>query len=993
MSKKGQITLFMVLGLVILFIFGFVLILSNSSTDTTEVEEIYADFLKSVPVKEYATLCIGEATKEGLRLLGNQGGKIYNHQANATSVALAPIYHLNPQPKPIAYGYYVIPYNISGRWYNVSFGIKDRISYPFTGAQNYPYIDLIQKKNVSLLVEPNLLIPTEDPFLPFSKKHPRRSFGYLNQLCDCEGLNKPGSNVASWSCETYDCEYDLSMNLLPVRKSMQDYLQLYIKNKTLECLNISIFRGYNIKVGKPVVSSVIGDTDVSVHVNLPLLINVSGKVYTETLYFYKNEKVRLKLIHELATRLIRDDAKNIFFVPEVHTDYLQDCRLIQGSTKCLRDGMSVTRIRDPGTSTEVTDRYGHDNTLYYYNGRFADIINITDTESELDGKPYSFFYAIENRRPALDLMHETEGSNYDSLYDFVVYEGTELLLEPWGFDPDGDSYGVCKRNEQDCMDYTYQYTGWKAEYEQDFIWDSSGNITGVWLTEAHNPQSMNFTLTNRFDPHKHNDPYISERFFSDYQAQQKFTCRYPSAYPILSSICSDYGNKWETSKAYTQTNRVANYTTNSSDVGPHVVNITIIDNNGLMDWQLIRILVYNVIGPGHPGTDAQAMTPNKIENIRASVEDPYTFKITPLNTRIDGTTHYTWKDYDESPNPRKWGPFADSNGYAVQQLLKNTDNPIGIFTSTGTHNIKLAITNPLVIATFNVEVYNCLPYRNPNSAPYPFNRFAYDLFTDDNIPSTPGFDPEKDFLADHICCSGIGTAPGGTIWGTLKFGGLPCYTFHVPETCGPPGNQPIPPADLVVRSVSGKQLQHIAERPSGIGATTTSPSNAVYVRTFTQACSGSRGNACSGTPIDDWRVKFDCDTRTPINTHKQESCQGIFGTATQYNTCMNDVKTTGKPSASTTFPADTSQCHLFDAGESWEKNVLGTGNGICHKEYKCTKNPGAGDGYKNPGTSTPSAPYTHRCQAGCSNGGCTAAINCVQCPTKCIPQSGDDVCI
>ncbi len=80
-SIKAQVTIFIIVGIVILFVFAGVLyFMKNTVTDKTTAEGV--PIIQSVPtefqpLQTYTENCIRDVSKQGLRLLGQQGGYIY----------------------------------------------------------------------------------------------------------------------------------------------------------------------------------------------------------------------------------------------------------------------------------------------------------------------------------------------------------------------------------------------------------------------------------------------------------------------------------------------------------------------------------------------------------------------------------------------------------------------------------------------------------------------------------------------------------------------------------------------------------------------------------------------------------------------------------------------------------------------------------------------------------------------------------------------------
>ncbi|MBS3169275.1 hypothetical protein J4210_02220 [Candidatus Woesearchaeota archaeon] len=80
-SRKGQVTIFIIIGIAILFIFAGVLyVMKSTVTEQTDAEGV--PIITSVPaefqpLQVYTENCLRDTAKQGLKLLGQQGGYIY----------------------------------------------------------------------------------------------------------------------------------------------------------------------------------------------------------------------------------------------------------------------------------------------------------------------------------------------------------------------------------------------------------------------------------------------------------------------------------------------------------------------------------------------------------------------------------------------------------------------------------------------------------------------------------------------------------------------------------------------------------------------------------------------------------------------------------------------------------------------------------------------------------------------------------------------------
>ena len=88
-SKKGQITIFIIIGIILLFTFAAILYFTQRTAETelrAEVEPVLAEVHQTFrPVQTYTDNCILQVGKRGLKILGEQGGYIYPDLAGSFS--------------------------------------------------------------------------------------------------------------------------------------------------------------------------------------------------------------------------------------------------------------------------------------------------------------------------------------------------------------------------------------------------------------------------------------------------------------------------------------------------------------------------------------------------------------------------------------------------------------------------------------------------------------------------------------------------------------------------------------------------------------------------------------------------------------------------------------------------------------------------------------------------------------------------------------------
>ncbi|MBU4493481.1 MAG: hypothetical protein KKA61_03870 [Nanoarchaeota archaeon] len=266
-KKRGQVTVYIILGIIILFL----AILLFYFRGTTEEEMGMQELVRAQkipkearPITNYVTTQLDDATKKGLLLIGMQGGYIYESQGG-------------PIPDPIDEGKdFIYDYND----YAVSYGIyrqtQESSYYYFPDPPRYPWDNfpcIFYEDCVGARIMLDL-----------------GSFGTKN----LPPLN--GSN--------------------PSNPSIESQLTLYITNYLKENIDLTIFdeQGFDITYEEMNVSIIIGEDDVIAFLEYPLIINktLTNKI-TKVSYFYTNPQIRLKKVYKFVEKIIKNDIVDITF--------------------------------------------------------------------------------------------------------------------------------------------------------------------------------------------------------------------------------------------------------------------------------------------------------------------------------------------------------------------------------------------------------------------------------------------------------------------------------------------------------------------------------------------------------------------------------------------------------------------------------------------------------------------------------------------------------
>jgi hypothetical protein len=558
--RRGQITLFILLGLLMIFALIFFFYMMGVETEAktkVSIEKISESILSSTAIKYYVITCLDAAAEQSLRLAGLQSGYIYDFQAAGTARYFGP---------PVRdYGYHIVPfwYSPSGTYFDVAYGIyapEFRLpSHP--PPPLYPYEGSLQRNPPILNVFGNFKVSAPD------------TISSLPELCYKNGSNTFGIKGFEWSCESYSPNPKLTI---------QYYLEQFIANKTRECVNLSLLesKGYNVSAGTGINASVLfGENHVFVMLQYPIVIGVRGQTpFVKVLSYTSEQPVRFKKVYELASHMIRRDVRNIFFDfrNETLRYQLTDCpglNITPGKTtrslrnaSCLYPGMSVTQYRDVCKST----------TFYCPKGNYSDVILIKDDASAANQEPFIFEFAVENRYPVLDYIDESVLPNssyylylnktyrlvpskvYSNIksspspqnYNIVAEVGQRVQIFPMGLDP-----------EEDKLNYTY--SGWKTPVQ---IYDAMGAN-----------YSYDIDLGNGVTSH-FVGPNVSggEGYRNRWQDSNDYNSGYSTATPRYKD--AEYPERFP-------------LTLTKEDVGYHWIRINVTDPGGLYDLQDIKMQV------------------------------------------------------------------------------------------------------------------------------------------------------------------------------------------------------------------------------------------------------------------------------------------------------------------------------------------------------------------------------------------------------------------
>jgi len=458
-ARKGQFTLFIILGIVMLAAFGFALYARTLIVRTqldTQASKMVGDALDTTPITYYVTRCLDDATKDAIATSMLQGGRIYDFQGGLTPFHLLDenVAWMNISVPEYDSTYYIVPYGIRQQ--------KDPACVD-APTPDYPYVAspaMMWAQDYAT----HCIYRTNESYFGAST---------LPKLCDSNGPNRNGGIT---------CQ----VSLYGMSETVQQQLEIYIANKTRACVNFSIFSNTlgndNISVNNvPNVTFTFAKQGSLISASYPFTVYIHGSIpVVKMVSFQVGSNVALKEFYTFIYSLASNEISNYTFNFFENYNSINYFALLPHPNETY-----ITRTSNicPGCVGSGPET-----------GEEADLATIRDNGTEINGHALMFTALIENRWPALDYIHAT---SVGSPFDLSVKEGERIYISPQGYDPDDTTL-------------SYKYAGWKETEDSVF------NI--ACCSEPGNDCATNpFACTTIFTPPDINAPHNWTRS-SEYQS-------------------------------------------------------------------------------------------------------------------------------------------------------------------------------------------------------------------------------------------------------------------------------------------------------------------------------------------------------------------------------------------------------------------------------------------------------------------------------------------
>ena len=384
-KKRGQVTVYIIIGIVILFL----AILLFYFRGTTEKEMGMQELVRAQkipkearPITNYVTTQLDDATKKGLLFIGMQGGYIYESQG---------VPHVQDPTGEGSDFIYDNNYKVS---YDIYKQDSDLFNFYFHEPWPYPW-----------------------------KKFPNVGGEYFPAGFNIFGIN----------------------NLPPLNGhdpiSIQSQLREFITNYLRDKINLIIFdeQGFEIdaNVNKINVSVIIGENDVIVFLEYPLGINKTiTNTITNVSYFYTNPQIRLKKVYNFVYDIISKDTVDILFnITNINNipSYIEGINIKKNESAyclngCCDDLIIIKDNKSMLYAKPYTFQFARGNrypALHYLDIpmlQFEGYSNAVITEDDINPKADDPDEDVIDFTYEPDLPYHVEQSDFDRGYvDLIVY--------------------------------------------------------------------------------------------------------------------------------------------------------------------------------------------------------------------------------------------------------------------------------------------------------------------------------------------------------------------------------------------------------------------------------------------------------------------------------------------------------------------------------------------------------------------------------------------
>ncbi len=380
--RKAQLTMFVILGIVILSVFGFVFYTTSQVARLqaeAQAEKIVSEILETTALQFYIKLCAERALEQGIDILSKQGGKLSPSQRGS----------IKTEPEKI----YLYKDELLNKTYNIAYGI---LREPILGPQ-YP-------------CKPGYDNYNQPPaFCAYRVgRFTRIDFGIDNFPRLCKDQFSGCSLREGWN------------PAFSVQAQLESFVSSFIK----ECVDfesiIGVNQTYAVEEGNVSANITFSDTTITAIVNFPIIVApIGSQPVIELVSFETTAPTKFKQLHGLARELVRNDVT----VPRFD--------IVERFVNAILPNRYGTNLPDFVIAAI-------ENASLYDN-----LIRLIDRSVE-PGKELIFQFLIENRPPVLEYPDPFGPYDRDppagcGQYDILQIQDQFLEITPLAFDTEEDS--------------------------------------------------------------------------------------------------------------------------------------------------------------------------------------------------------------------------------------------------------------------------------------------------------------------------------------------------------------------------------------------------------------------------------------------------------------------------------------------------------------------------------------------------------------------------
>ncbi|MBN2420798.1 hypothetical protein JXB27_00805 [Candidatus Woesearchaeota archaeon] len=378
--KKGQLTIFIILGLVIISIFGFVFFATvniQRQEQRAQAERVINEILQTTSLRFYVNQCTEKALQNGIDLLSKQGGKIFPEQRGSLML---------PESSEKAF-----QGREGDKIYLISYGILNGSSslpkYPCSSDQ-HEY--------------------DTNAFCAYSSQNKRFDnwalIGKINLPALCKDFKS--------GCDSRYAKWD-------TRFSVQAQLENYISDYVKDCVDfeslVGINSSYNITEGEISTTISMTGSEVKAKVDYPLVFApIGSQPVVRLLNFQSSISTRFKEAYYFARYAVVNDVTS----PAAATFNIKT-----------------------GTEEAIKKKHGENSGFVVdvqknIMGRDY-LVKITDTKAD-PAFPLTVQFLVQNRPPVLDYLEGDLPREICDTYDMKRIQEKTAEISPSAFDPDED---------------------------------------------------------------------------------------------------------------------------------------------------------------------------------------------------------------------------------------------------------------------------------------------------------------------------------------------------------------------------------------------------------------------------------------------------------------------------------------------------------------------------------------------------------------------------